>query len=391
MALSPKEIGRRIREVREQVGVEVSQIAEALGVDEKTVLKLENGVLPTIPGDYILVIARFLQSDFRYFISNELDDVEKETRQVFRSLSKPTPADLFAIRRFISFCMSEKDLESLLSIERAKLPPSYPVAMSSSRLYKDQGREAAKQERVRLKLGNRPIANVFEVLRSQGIHLFRLSLEDQNLSGVTVQHPKAGVCVLINYDDDLYRQFFSAAHEYCHVLADRKQLANQGCIVSYQWHRNELIEIRANTFAAEFLLPSEAFEQYDRPADLTGLSALIRKVALDYKVNTITVAIRLKELRWITNKTLESFKKARRRPAVIHRNEKTDPDIPVNLTAKQIERRTAAIKEGVSSYYLELLRRALTEDMITFGRFAEMLDMNPEQASEFVKTIKLAT
>ena len=50
MALGPKEIGRRIREVREQVGVEVSQIAGALGVDERTVLKLEDGELRSIPG-----------------------------------------------------------------------------------------------------------------------------------------------------------------------------------------------------------------------------------------------------------------------------------------------------------------------------------------------------
>lgn len=51
----------------------------------------------------------------------------------------------------------------------------------------------------------------------------------------------------------------------------------------------------------------------------------------------------------------------------------------------QIERRVTATKQGISAYYLELLRRALRENVITFGRFAEMLDMTPDQARDFTK------
>jgi Zn-dependent peptidase ImmA (M78 family)/transcriptional regulator with XRE-family HTH domain len=388
MALTPKEIGTRIREVREQVGIEIQTIAEALGVDVRTVKQLEAGDLAQIPGDYILIISRLLQTDFRYFVSNDLDDVETETRQLFRKLSTPTPSDLLAIRRFVSFCMAETDLETLLSIERSRSLPSYVPGPDAPRLHRDQGKEAARQERKRLQLGNRPIDDIFALLRSQGIHLFRHSLEDRNLSGVTIQHPKAGVCVLINYDDDLYRQFFSAAHEYCHVLADRDLLADEGCVVSYQWSRDELVELRANAFAAEFLLPGDALKRYARPNNLDDVSVVIRKVALDYRVNAFTVAIRLKELNWISDRTLESFKRVR--PIVISRREKSDPDLPSDLTSNQIERRIAAIKEGISSYYLELLRRALTENVITFGRFAEMLDMTTDQARDFTRATRLA-
>ena len=387
MALSPKEIGRRIREVAEEVGVGRAEMADALGVDQNTISKLEMGTLDPIPGDYVLVIARLLKTDFRYFISSDLDDVEAETKKLFRKLAAPTPSDFLAIRRFVSFCMSEKDLEALLSIKRQEDIPTYSTGKASPRLHKDQGRDAAKQERKRLGLGNRPIRNIFEIMRSQGIHLFRHSLEDRNLNGVTIQHPQAGVCVLINYDDDLYRQFFSAAHEYCHVLADRSVLATEGSVVSYRG-RYDLVEVRANNFAAEFLLPTGVFDEHKRPKDLNELTSFVRTVAQDYKVNTETVAIKLKDLGWITDKTLASFQAVR--PAVIRRSEKTDPDIPLNLTHKQIERRVNAIREGISSYYLELLRRALTEDLITFGRFAEMLDMSTEQARDFVAATRLA-
>jgi len=61
--------------------VEIIRIAEALGVNIETIAKLEVGDLDPVPGDYILAISRLLQTDFRYFVSSDLDDVEKETRQ----------------------------------------------------------------------------------------------------------------------------------------------------------------------------------------------------------------------------------------------------------------------------------------------------------------------
>ena len=39
---------------------------------------------------------------------------------------------------------------------------------------------------------------------------------------------------------------------------------------------------------------------------------------------------------------------------------------------------------------MELLRRALTEDKITWGRFAEMLDMTVEQSREFIISVGMA-
>lgn len=158
-------------------------------------------------------------------------------------------------------------------------------------------------------------------------------------------------------------------------------------MVSYRG-RYDLVEVRANNFAAEFLLPTGVFNEPKRPKNLDELTSFVRTIAQDYKVNTETVAIKLKDLGWITDKTLASFQAFR--PAVIRRTEKIDPEIPLNLTPKQIERRVNAIREGISSYYLELLRRALTEDLITFGRFAEMLDMTTEQARDFVTATRLA-
>jgi Zn-dependent peptidase ImmA (M78 family)/transcriptional regulator with XRE-family HTH domain len=389
MALSASEIGRRLRQVREETGIPLAELATALGVDEATAAALEAGSLDPLPGDYVLIAARLLNTDFRYFISEALDDVEDRTRRLFRALSNLSPADLLAIRRFLALCLREQELEAVLDMVPRALPPTY-FRNDRRSLHKDQGLMGARAERLRLlPVIHLPIPNIFEVLRSQGIRVFRHRLRDTQLSGLTVLHPKAGVCVLINYDDDLYRQFFSAAHEYGHVLFDRTTIEQQGHIVSHRkYGQSELQEFRCNSFAAEFLLPSIALQQYERPHDIQGVAELLRRIAIDYRVNTETVAITMRDEHWISQRTLESFQ--RTRPVTIPRSEKSDPDLPPTLTAAQVERRRMAVESGLTTHYLELLRQAFSQGQITAGRFAEMLDMDPTQARQFAFDVGLA-
>lgn len=387
MALPPREIGRRLRTAREELGLSVDELAHACGTSVNVFTSLEEGTLDPVPGDYLLIAARLMKTDFRSFISSDLDDVDAETRRLFRALESPRPRDLLSIRRFMHFCTAEREIETLLDIKRPELPPTYPRGHVRLRA-KDQGKQAAGEERERLRLAYDPIPNVFSLLRQQNVRLFRHAMEDGRLSGVTVAHPKAGLCVLVNYDEDLYRQFFSAAHEYAHVLFDRTQIATDGHLVSYRFSAKQLVEIRANAFAGEFLLPEAALARYARPRNVDDVATQVGVIARDYRVNGETVAIRMKESGWISEKTLASFKMVR--PVTIRKREKIDPDVPRDLTDAQMARREAATKEGISSYFLELLRRGLTEDAITFGRFSEMLDMSVSQAREFLHSTGMA-
>jgi Zn-dependent peptidase ImmA (M78 family)/transcriptional regulator with XRE-family HTH domain len=386
--LTNREIGERIRRAREEGGVPRTRLAEALGVDDQVVLRLEDGTLEPFPGDYVLIAARVLTKDFRSFISTELDEIEEETRRVYRALAEPSPADLLAVRRFMLMCTVEDDLEALLREERRSLPPVYPPPHLIKKRYIDQAVHAAQEERARLKLGNHPIGNVFELLRSQGCRVFRHTIENSALSGLTVMHPQAGVSILVNYDDDMYRQLFSAAHEYAHVLFDRQQIQGTGCVVSYRFSKDELIEIRANRFASHFLLPPPALERYPRPKNVGELTQIIKQVALDYLVNTETVARQLRDAGWMTERTFKSFRE--KKPVVVGHAEKHDPDMPTNITETQRQRRELATQAGVSQRLLELLRSALIDGHITFGRFAEVLDMTVSEAQDFVRSAGVA-
>lgn len=386
--LSNRKIGARVKRAREEGAIPRAHLASALGVDEDVVRQLEEGTLDPIPGDYVLIAARVLTKDFRSFISTDLDEIEEETRRIYRALSEPTPGDLLAIRRFIEICTAEDDLEAMLQVNRPPLPPTYPPARLLGRRHIDHGIHAAEAERARLGLGNAPIVNVFDLLRGQGCHVVRHRLENSGLSGLTVMHPQAGVSVLVNYDDDMYRQFFSAAHEYAHVLFDRNQIEGDGCLVSYRFSKGELIEMRANRFASHFLLPPSALDRYPRPKDIQGLKKAIEQVALDYRVNTEVAARQMLDANWMSQRTFDSFRKTR--PVRIARAVKSDPDMPNNITESQQRRREIATQAGVSQVLLELLRRALVSEHITFGRFAEVLGMTANEAEDFVRASGLA-
>ncbi len=126
MSLANDEIGRRIRTVREELGLSLRDLASACGTTDAIFGRLEAGELDPVPGDYILIAARLLKTDFRYFISDMLDDVEREARKLFRAMNQPTPKDLLALRRFMLFCMAEKELEDLLNEMRSASHIEYP-------------------------------------------------------------------------------------------------------------------------------------------------------------------------------------------------------------------------------------------------------------------------
>jgi Zn-dependent peptidase ImmA (M78 family) len=78
------------------------------------------------------------------------------------------------------------------------------------------------------------------------------------VSGLTLVDPGFGSFVVVNHDHPSLRRRFSYAHEYCHVLMDR---ARRGAISS-QDNRGDLLEVRANSFAANFLLPTEGVRNF---------------------------------------------------------------------------------------------------------------------------------
>lgn len=134
-----------------------------------------------------------------------------------------------------------------------RLLPRYDLQSPESRWEAiRQGRDLAVQARSRLDLGASPIWEIAEIIRQQGVKVTELPLPDA-ISGVFFHDRQTGPVIVINHEHPRARRLFSFAHEYCHTLVDRTR---QGTVSSAS-NRDELFEVRANAFAAHFLMPEE--------------------------------------------------------------------------------------------------------------------------------------
>jgi transcriptional regulator with XRE-family HTH domain len=277
MAFDYAVLGRKLREARESLLIAPQDSASHLQISLQEYLDIEVG-RNRITGDQLVLLAALYRRDFRYFVTGDYQSAESQVQEMFRRNAALSQSDRVAIQEFVRLCEYEHFLEREI-FQRQFVPiPNYGQFSFGHGNFKRQGEEAASFERERLVLGKQPIENIFELIRNQGIHIFKRQLEDKNISGLYINHPVAGHCILINYLDDLYRQNFSAAHEYCHALFD----SSQGQEVTYLKSSNDRSELewRANSFAGNFLVPKQRIELDYSPANTDeSWISLIRQIA----------------------------------------------------------------------------------------------------------------
>lgn len=374
MSFDYKLLGRKIKEARESLLIEKDEIAKYLRCSVEEYEKIESGELNSIDGDTIIIISQVLEMDFRYFVSGDYVSAESQVKELFRQNGDITKNDRKAIRKFIRLCEEKHNLEDLLSRQKP-MPYDYSKYEFKSDNHKYQGITAAYLERERLKIDD-SINDIYGLLRKQKIHIFRRKLEDSDISGVYIKHPIAGHCVLINYSDDLYRQNFSMAHEYCHVLFDSGKEQS----ITYFNREMDYVEIRANNFASNFLLPDKGIESINTDISYEELIKIILDICNHYNVSSKVVIYRLKGKRF-SEKLIERLLKDER--LIIPKSDKIDPEL-AGASKNLHERLKKIIESGISLEFIELVRNAYQQNEISYGKMLECLQMNIEDAKQLI-------
>ncbi|OKH55579.1 hypothetical protein NIES2101_04145 [Calothrix sp. HK-06] len=362
-------LGRKLKDARESLLITPQNSASRLKVSLQEYLDIEAGT-NRITGDQLLLLAVLYRRDFRYFVAGDYLSAESQVQEMFRHNAELSQRDRVAIQEFVRLCEYEDFLEREIFQQERPQIRNYDQFAFNHTYFKGQGQEAASFERERLILGNQPIENIFELIRNQGIHIFKRQLEDKNISGLYINHPIAGHCILINYLDDLYRQNFSAAHEYCHALFD----SSQGQEVTYLKSSNDKSELewRANSFAGNFLVPKQRIElDYSPAGTYEAWIILIRQIAERFRVSSQVVIIRLSELKWIDKSLQEQL--IQDRLLVIKHDEKFDPETPPNLSSGIRNKLTRIIRQGLSWHFIELCTKAYRQGEITYHKLLDML------------------
>jgi Zn-dependent peptidase ImmA (M78 family) len=350
------EFARKLRSYRDQRQLTPTELAAGTGIAPARFEALEAGeLLPT--GDEVLIIADFFQCDYRFFVSNEKLAAFQQTETLYRKFGKDfTKNDRRSIQEFFFLC----ECEAFLLTELNRKIESFSFTPKGS-FYKGHGEDAAKALRRHFSYESKEVpSDVYADFRRLGFHVFRRRLENSNISGLTIQHPTAGTCILVNYSEDIYRQRFTGAHEGGHGILDR----GDDVIVSFKGQEKEYIEIRANAFASHYVLPREVITQI--PVKTWNQTEIV-KWASQLKVSTHALAIALNQSGIIDKKSVDELRRAR-----VPAHEKIDPEL-ANLPERVMARKESLLQRGLTNFYVDLCLEAWSRGIVSGGRAAEML------------------
>jgi Zn-dependent peptidase ImmA (M78 family) len=244
-------LGAKLKKARTELGLSQAAFARALGFSSEFISLLEaDKRAPSLTT--LNKIAAYLKKDIHDF----LQEKEGAFNILLRGDALKGPEGLDAasqavLQRFKRYCDDYLRLERLTS-RRLELAPLYSN-ISPERL--------AEEERRRLGLGDEPIRDIFALSELNGCRILRLPIPGgAKLSGAFIfLEDREAAFALINSADTPGRQAFTAAHEYCHYLKDRREgplIDNPDVFIDDYVSLYHPREKFAQTFAACFLMPA---------------------------------------------------------------------------------------------------------------------------------------
>jgi len=259
MAITQQELGTRIRAAREASRMTQDEVAKHLGVSRPTVVQIEAGNR-SVSSLELDRLAYLFGRDIREFVAESFQ-AEDTLAALFRAQPDVVeqPAVMEKLRECMALGRELTNLERLVGIDRDLTAVATYTRQAPRNRWEaiQQGQRLAAEERRRLGLGSAPLPDLADLLETQGIRTGLVELPE-DVSGLTLSDRNIGLFVVANRAHHHLRRRFSFAHEYAHVVVDR----DRSGLVSRASDRDDLIEVRANSFAASFLMPEEGVRQF---------------------------------------------------------------------------------------------------------------------------------
>lgn len=252
--MNSKELATRLRKAREASGISQLQAAEAIDLPRTAITQIEadNRSVSTLE---LTKLAKLYRHSISYFLDETPNNEENIDKMLYRakpSLNK-SPKFKEQIHHYVSLCKEGMTLEKILQCVTRIGPPRYSITAPKNKSEAViQGALVADQERNRLSLGINQISDLASLISNQGIWACGAGLPD-DVSGLFLNSAQTGMIILVNATHVKARKRFSYAHEYAHALFDR----DENIRISRSENNAELIEVRANAFAAAFLMPAD--------------------------------------------------------------------------------------------------------------------------------------
>jgi Zn-dependent peptidase ImmA (M78 family)/DNA-binding XRE family transcriptional regulator len=255
------QIGHRLRSARERNGISQQAVADAMELPRTAVTNIESGSrsVSTLELTRLAQLYRCSPASFLDGVQQE-EDASVVFMRALQGRDAPTLRD--AIDRVLLLCREGAALRRLLGQEVEEDLPDYVGRLGKAGDAIRQGEQTAREERQRLGLGHAPIGNIAELLSGQGIWVAACHMPEE-MSGLFAHDKRIGLAIVVNAWHGAVRRRFSYAHEYGHALFDRGEPFR----ITERANAEDLVEKRANTFAASFLMPADGIEDQLRRLD----------------------------------------------------------------------------------------------------------------------------
>jgi transcriptional regulator with XRE-family HTH domain len=297
------ELGRRIRQAREEAALSQEAVARHLGLSRSAVSLIEGGKRK-IDSLELREFAQLVGRSILFFLDGESaagkpsNQVESGAASVLFSANQvpDLSQDREQIERLQQFYQDFQRLARML--HRIPNPYSTEPVHRIFKLTPAAAKWMARKERARLGLiFSTPIRNMWELLESQGIRVMAWDLKTPKFGGCFLFTLTLGSFILVkrNLGSFSANQInYVLAHEYCHYLIDR-QPENSGTGTEGNYHR--VGDYFAQWFAANFLMPEEALfpqlEAYVEKSNGIVTAEIVMHLALDFGVTYTAMLNRL--------------------------------------------------------------------------------------------------
>jgi Zn-dependent peptidase ImmA (M78 family)/DNA-binding XRE family transcriptional regulator len=259
MPVDQATLGKRLREARINCGLSQEDVAHELGIQRTAVVHIEAGnrAVNTLElAEMARLYRRPIVEFFRESVQGE-EDVLTALGRISTEFQND-PKVQREVETHVTLCAHGAALRHLLEFDARTEPPEYPSPSPTSVWEAVQhGQAVATEERRRLGLGDNPIRDMADLITAEGLWASGTHLPDE-ISGMFLRHSSIGMVILVNYRHHRTRKRFSYAHEYAHALLDR----SSALTISRLADRDQLSEVRANAFAAAFLIPESGVHAF---------------------------------------------------------------------------------------------------------------------------------
>ena len=286
--------GKRLKLARIYRNMTTSELAEKIGVSRQAVLQYEkNENKPKLETEFKIITILHFPRDF--FYTDRLNSLQVENT-FFRALSTTKKIDLQTQEEKTKFIIYIYEfLNNYFNYPQLDLPEiNTDIDLNN----KNNIEDIAITVRNYWKIGSQPIENMVNLLENKGIIVTTLNINNKKIDAFTQVHEfnnKEEYCVVLSNDkQSAARRNFDAAHELGHIILHKDIDKIED--LSSEEHRK--LEEQANSFAASFLLPRNAFfNDLKEPLNLEFYKELKKK----WKVSIAAMVMRARQLGRINN------------------------------------------------------------------------------------------